>query len=320
VVLTIFVTESLVMLLLRILPEQNYLVEALLDATLLVLVVYPALYLFFFKPMDMSITNAVKAKQAADEANAAKSLFLANISHELRTPMHAILSFSELGRDRAQTALPDKLRKYFERINSSGESLLALLNDLLDLSKLEAGKMVIEQSQEDLRSLATDVLMEFEPLINSKRLDVRLIPGESDTVAQVDRNRIGQVLRNLLSNALKFTPDGGRITLVLIAGELPAGRRTGDSGAIPAIVLEVSDTGVGIPQGELEAIFDHFVQSSRTRSSAGGTGLGLAICKEIVSAHRGELSAHNNAEGGATFVMKLPYIRPAASEKGSDAP
>jgi len=247
------------------------------------------------------------AKEAAEQANHAKSEFLANMSHELRTPLHAILSFSELGHNKAESAPTDKLRGYFDRINTSGNRLLALLNDLLDLSKLEARKMSLQKCAHDLRTMLQEAISEFEALINAGKITLQVQSQTSDiTIVEVDPLRIGQVLRNLLSNAIKFTPPGGKITIRISSAALHHGRRAEDKGTIPAIQVEISDTGIGIPENELESIFDKFVQSSKTNSGAGGTGLGLAICKEIVDMHHGVLVARNNDAGGATFCLTLP--------------
>ncbi len=254
------------------------------------------------------------AKDAAERANQAKSEFLANMSHELRTPMHAILSFSELGESRIDSVPPDKLQGYFQRIHASGERLLDLLNDLLDLSKLEAGKMQLELAPHDLLKLAEEPLAEFGVLAASRQLHLVLAPCPFDTTTQVDAKRFGQIVRNLLSNAIKFTPAGGTVTVAFQAAIMPKGRRASDSGMEPAIAMEIHDSGIGIPEDELESVFDKFVQSSKTKSSAGGTGLGLAICKEMVEAHRGTITAHNNPGGGATFTVTLPLI-----DTGADA-
>lgn len=247
------------------------------------------------------------SKELAERANQAKSEFLANMSHELRTPLHAILSFSELGRDRAGNAAPEKLRGYFERVNTSGNRLLSLLNDLLDLSKLEAGKMAMRIEQHDLLGILLQAVAEFELMIQSKRIDLRLLPVECDTLIALDAERIMQVCINLLSNAIKFTPEGGQITLSLTATQLKHGRRAADTNSDPALCLQIADSGIGIPENELQSVFDKFVQSSKTRNGAGGTGLGLSICKEIIEAHHGTISAHGNPEGGATFQVTLPY-------------
>ncbi len=251
-------------------------------------------------------TDLLEAKGAAERANQAKSEFLTNMSHELRTPLHAILSFARIGSDKAGTAGPEKISGYFARILRSGERLLVLLNDLLDLSKLEAGKMIIDRKPSDLAEIVREALIEFESLIDAKPLNVVFEPPACDTQASIDVLRISQVVRNLLSNAIKFTPVESRIEIAIESAELHNGHRAPDPGVEPALRLCVIDAGIGIPEDELESVFDKFVQSGATRTGAGGTGLGLAICKEIVITHRGSIRAYNNEHGGATFEVVLP--------------
>lgn len=255
--------------------------------------------------VEAQTADLLRAKETAERASQAKSDFLANMSHELRTPMHAILSFARFGRDKAATAPPERLQGYFEHIRASGERLLDMVNDLLDLSKLEAGGMRYAKARFSLREALEEVLAELQPLIEARGL--RCIGAEDAVPCHVwgDRKRIQQVLRNLLGNAIKFSPEGGRIALEFGAGSLPGGRRAGDNGRMAAVRLTVADQGVGIPEDEREAIFDKFTQSSRT-GDAGGTGLGLAICRRIVVDHRGALSARNRPEGGAAFDLLLP--------------
>lgn len=248
----------------------------------------------------------VRAKEAAERASEAKSLFLANMSHELRTPMHGVLSFAKLGESRASIAPSEKLRDYFGRIHASGERLMALLNDLLDLSKFEAGHMQVELRPLDLGEVVAEVLHEYEAWIAVKRLQVTLEVAPELPLVRADHARMGQVLRNLLSNAVKFTPEASTIVVHLGEGHMPRGRRASDTGELRTVDLRVADQGPGIPADELESVFEKFVQSSATRTGAGGTGLGLAICREIVFAHRGRIFAHNLAPGGAEFVVQLP--------------
>ena len=183
------------------------------------------------------------AMEAAERANRAKSEFLANMSHELRTPMHAILSFARLGTERAGSAPADKLQQYFTRVEQSGERLLTLLDDLLDLSKLEAGKMRYDMADADVSALVRGAVEEYAELVGARGLTVEIVAA-AGLQAWCDPARIGQVVRNLLSNAIKFSPQGGRIAVVL-EDALHAGRA--------AVAMSVSDEGAGIPEGGARA-------------------------------------------------------------------
>lgn len=250
------------------------------------------------------------AKEAAEAANRAKSEFLANMSHEFRTPMHAILSFSKLGLDNLdnETLPKEKLRKYFDRIDQSASRLMGLLNDLLDLAKLEAGRISYDFQCRDLRSTIDAVIAELSELARSKDLLLRVDVLCEDTQAWFDATRMEQVLSNLLANAVKFTPDGKQITVTVSDGILSKGGEQGN-GEVPSLQVQIKDEGIGIPEDELTTIFDEFVQSSKTKSGAGGTGLGLAIVRRIVEQHGGVIAAANNPHGGATItfaVLKAP--------------
>jgi signal transduction histidine kinase len=233
----------------------------------------------------------------AQAANQAKSTFLANMSHELRTPLHVILSFADFGLEKVGTAPAEKLRDYFARIDQSGKVLLTLVNTLLDLAKLEAGKMTFEFELTALSVLLTAVADEFTSLVAARHLTIHLLPLAEVPAVLLDATKIMQVLRNLLSNAVKFSPDGGTITISM--------HREGQS-----VVVAIRDQGRGVPAEELETIFDKFIQSSRTKTGAGGTGLGLSICREIIAAHKGRLWAENAPEGGAVFFFALPLPTP----------
>jgi signal transduction histidine kinase len=252
-------------------------------------------------------TELLAAKNAAERADRIKSEFLTNMSHELRTPLHAILSFSRLGQDQSTAQAHEKTQRYFSRIASAGERLLALVSDLLDLSKIEAGKMLIDPRPCDLVQLLREAVAEFEVLAEERKQHWHLPPAESLAPATVDPVRFTQVLRNVLSNAMKFSPDGGVIRVLVEPATMIPGRRTADLAApVAAWRIAVIDEGVGIPEDELETVFDSFVQSSKTRTGAGGTGLGLAICREIVAAHRGSISARNRPQGGTVFEILIP--------------
>jgi len=229
------------------------------------------------------------AKTLAEDASRAKSEFLANMSHELRTPLHGVLSFADLGNRRA-TGDP-KLGEYFERIHASGSRLLRLVNDLLDLAKLEAGRREFSFATYAVDEVVASVVDELHSLFGARGLALELAP--SDRVdAMMDREAIMQVIRNLLSNAMKFSSTGNSI-------EVSVQDRNG------AALITVSDRGPGIPEEQLETIFDQFVQSKLTKTQAGGTGLGLAISRELISGHGGRIWAENRPGGGATFFVEL---------------
>ena len=240
------------------------------------------------------------AKEEAEAASRTKSTFLANMSHELRTPLHGIISFSGFGIKNADTDERKKLREYFEDIRVSGDTLLALLNDLLDLAKLEAGKMTLRRRHTDVRVLVTAVIQEVAAYAEERRVTIVCEESDDDFLAAVDGDRIKQVVRNLLSNSIKFSPEGGVAHV---------GFRLNDS----LIEVILHDQGVGIPEDELTSVFEKFVQSSRTKTGAGGTGLGLAICRQIVVAHGGSIWAENAQEGGAVFGFQIPIEAPEPS-------
>jgi len=257
-----------------------------------------------------------EAKEAAERASRAKSEFLANMSHELRTPMHAILSFAQLGIDKAAAGAADahRLQEYFGRIDQSGSRLLALLDDLLDLARLEAGRMRYEFAEQDVAALAAAAIQELTPLAGAAHVQLGLETHGALPRLRCDATRLGQVLRNLLDNAVKFTPPGGRVWVELSTAAVP---EHGLPGA--ALLLRVLDTGVGIPASELDSIFEKFAQSSRTRSSAGGTGLGLPICRDIVRAHQGAIWAEGRVPVGSCFTVALPMAQAVAPGSAASA-
>lgn len=263
--------------------------------------------------VESRTTDVVRAKEEAERANRAKSEFLSNMSHELRTPLHGILSCARLGGSKIGSVDNERLADYFRLIRESGQRLLVLLNDLLDLAKLEAGRMEIRRSEFDLGDLLAQIERELQAMFELHQLRLSLsVEGEARMEGDVER--IGQVIRNLLSNASKFSPAGGVVHVHLRPGVIEQG-----GVAVEALSVTVEDEGDGIPEGELNAIFGKFVQSSMTATGAGGTGLGLAICQEIIRLHCGMITATNRPEGGACFTVLVPKVsrRPGlAIEKG----
>lgn len=256
--------------------------------------------------VEVQTADLQRAKEAAERANQAKTEFLTNMSHELRTPLHAVLAFARLGHLRAGKVEVERVRDYFDSIRASGNQLLSLVNDLLDLSKLETGNARLAYVALDLRQHLTAVVKELSALLEGKQLTCRVSKDIPGVLIAGDPQRIDQLLRNLIGNAIKYSPEGKTILIEIALASLPRGRRQEDVGELPAVRVTISDEGVGIPAAELETIFDKFIQSSLTASGAGGTGLGLAICREIVHAHRGIIRARNRDEGGAAFDVLLP--------------
>lgn len=248
------------------------------------------------------------AKENAEKANHSKSEFLANISHELRTPMHGILSFSSIGIKNSYKSPREKLHNYFNRINQSGQRLLLLLNDLLDLSKLEAEKMDFNMTYHSLDDLISLVISELNALFEEKHLSIKMIGNEIDTTVACDKERIMQVIHNLLSNAIKFSHPDSLITIAFsyTTIEDKKGSEQRLINKQSAIRVDVKDEGIGVPVNELETIFDQFAQSSKTNTGAGGTGLGLAICKEIIEGHHGIIKAQSVFGHGTTVSFSIP--------------
>jgi signal transduction histidine kinase len=236
-----------------------------------------------------------KAKIIAEKANESKSEFLANMSHELRTPMHAVLSFAEFGVSESYDGDRDELNKYFKKIENSGKRLLSLLNNLLDLSKLEAGKMNFNIQLNNIEVPLNSVIGEVQKLLEDKNLRIKVEKLNARLVAYFDQEKILQVFYNLISNAIKFSKQNTEINIRL--------KYTENNNFL---LVSIEDEGIGIPEKEIETVFDKFVQSSKTNTGAGGTGLGLSICKEIVKGHNGELWCRNSEKGGAIFSFTLP--------------
>ena len=250
-------------------------------------------------------SNLIKAKMSADSANRSKTEFLANMSHELRTPMHAILSFASMGTDKVGKVSEEKLIRYFSRIEESGKRLLVMLNDLLDLSKLEEGKMVFNIRQNDILQTISAAIEELQSLLTDKKITVSIPRPSVASRFDFDSDRILQVIINLLSNGVKFSPEGSEITISINSCTVGL-----DNGAqVEAVRLTVKDQGIGIPEQELDSVFEKFVQSSCSKTGAGGSGLGLAICKQIAEYHHGRIYAENNNDSGTSFHLLIPKIR-----------
>ncbi|HWQ69413.1 MAG TPA: GAF domain-containing protein [Patescibacteria group bacterium] len=258
-----------------------------------------------------------KATRQAEEASRHKSAFLANMSHELRTPLNSILGFAELLQDQSFGPLSDKQSRYVSHIRSSGTHLLTLINDLLDLSKVEAGKLELRPETFVLHEALTAALSEVQTQADTKGLELELHVDESLSTLTADPVRFTQILLNLLSNAVKVTPEGGRITVA--ARRMRCAERglpcaaSHASDIAEGVEIAVQDTGIGIAAEDLPKLFQPFTQlEPALAKQRQGTGLGLALTKQLVELHGGRVWVASEGAGrGSTFTICLPLCCPS---------
>jgi signal transduction histidine kinase len=233
-----------------------------------------------------------KGRELAD-ANKHKSEFLANMSHELRTPLNAILGYTELILDNIYGDVPEKIQEVLERLEKNGRHLLNLINDVLDLSKIEAGQLTLSLNEYSIGDVIQTVSTSMEALAAEKDLDLKVEVPKDLTIGKGDEQRIAQVILNLVGNAIKFTDEGE----VKIEATVSDGR----------FLVSVSDTGPGLAEVDQQKIFDEFQQAdgSSTRKK-GGTGLGLSISKKIIDMHGGRIWVESTLGKGSTFRFSLP--------------
>jgi signal transduction histidine kinase len=247
----------------------------------------------------LAIQNARLFREIADKsrqlevASRHKSEFLANMSHELRTPLNAIIGFSEVLGERMFGELNEKQDEYLKDIHASGTHLLSLINDILDLSKIEAGRMELEVTDFDLPSALDSAVTLVRERASRRGISLRTAADERVGQVRGDERKIRQVTLNLLSNAIKFTPDGGRI-------EVGTARVDG------FVEVSVGDTGVGIAPEDQEAVFEEFRQVGASAAKQEGTGLGLALCRKFVELHGGSIRVASEVGVGSTFTFTIP--------------
>jgi signal transduction histidine kinase len=253
----------------------------------------------------LAIQNARLFQEIADKsrqleaASRHKSEFLANMSHELRTPLNAVIGFSEVLAEGMFGELNAKQAEYVRDIMESGRHLLSLINDILDLSKVEAGRMELELGEFDLASVIDGALLLLRERASRKNIELARSVDDSVGIVCADERKVKQVLLNLLSNALKFTPEGGRIAVRAAVREGMA-------------EVAVSDTGVGIAPEEQDAVFEEFRQVGASAKRVEGTGLGLALARKFIELHGGRIGVESELGAGSTFTFTIPVI-PRAS-------
>jgi len=247
------------------------------------------------RDLKHTLDELVEARDSANAANVLKSQFLANMSHEIRTPLNGVLAMADV---MAMDRLPAKQRGRLDVIRQSGGLLLTVINDVLDISKIEAGKLTLVEEDFDLETLAANARASYGVMAQARGLDfVVEIDPAAEGAWRGDANRIRQILGNLLSNAVKFTLTGA------VAARFTADPQGG-------LLLEVSDTGVGVPAGKLPQLFEKFTQADSTATRRfGGTGLGLAICRELAQMMGGQITAESREGEGSVFRVRLPLAR-----------
>ena len=234
-----------------------------------------------------------RAYQELKVASQHKSEFLANMSHELRTPLNAIIGFSEVLSEKMFGELNEKQEEYSKDIHASGQHLLSLINDILDLSKIEAGRMELELSDFHLPTALDSALTLVRERAGRRGIALHLSVDERLGQIQADERKVRQVVLNLLSNAIKFTPEGGRIEV-----------RAAPKGGFAEV--SVTDTGVGIAPEDQDAVFEEFRQVGTADKKVGGTGLGLTLCRKFVELHGGKIWVKSELGKGSTFTFTIP--------------
>jgi signal transduction histidine kinase len=243
---------------------------------------------------ELAEQNELLRRQALElaEASRLKDQFLANVSHELRTPLNAVLGYTSLLLEGVFGTLSDHQRDRLERVEANARNLLAIINDLLDIARIEAGKMPLEIERFTVPALVEEVMDEVEPLIERARLAVRRDIATDVPELATDRQKVKQILINLLSNALKFTPEG--------VVEVEAVRHD------ELVAIAVRDTGIGISEDHQKTIFEAFGQSGGSYARRQGTGLGLSICRRLATVLGGDIELESRLGEGSTFTLYLP--------------
>jgi signal transduction histidine kinase len=246
-----------------------------------------------FKELQARNLEIEDKSRQLEVASQHKSEFLANMSHELRTPLNAIIGFSEVLSDRMFGDLNEKQEEYLKDIHASGQHLLSLINDILDLSKIEAGRMELELTDFNLPAALDNAATLVRERAGRHGITLRTAVDERLGQVRADERKIRQVALNLLSNAIKFTPEGGRIEVAAVPKD-------------GSVEVSVSDTGVGIAPEDQQAVFEEFRQVGTAEKKAEGTGLGLTLCRKFIELHGGRIWVKSQVGVGSTFTFTIP--------------
>lgn len=326
-VAAIFLCEVVIMFILTIWPVEKVWISALIDSTILIVLLIPFLYFFCYSPMNRTINAMKKAESELREyqnnlerlvkertrqlenanamaalANQAKSDFFANISHELRTPLNSILGFSDLMLH-SDDDLSDTQRGFLSDINNSGRQLLEMVTKILDMSELISGKNHLNYGAVSVNDLINDAIALTKEESGEKGINIDVDMDENIGTIKADNEKLSQVMANLLSNAVKFTEPGGNITISSVKTLKPLSEES----ASEYLEISVRDTGPGIRAEEIDKIFSPFQQTGPVYSREhGGAGISLAVCKYFIEAHGGAITVESEFGKGCNFIVSLP--------------
>ncbi len=259
--------------------------------------------------IELSHYDLKNAKDRAEKANRMRSEFLASITHDLKTPVHCIQNFAQLGIRAWNKEKMAPLHEYFSDIYDNGQRLDRLINDILDFSKLESGTMEFELKPHSVKRIIAQAIKFTSALSAAAAVHVVVESPLADDLVMLDARRAERVFVNLMTNAIRFSPRDGTITWRFAHHHIVV---PGTDIAVPALLITIEDEGPGIDENLLEDIFDPFVQGTQPRKPGSGSGLGLTICRKLLSAFYGTITASNSERGGAIFSISLPFYQPTS--------